>query len=166
MDDSHLTNKSAAVLNAFSDANLMLTCAESCTGGMVSAALTRHAGSSDVLERSFVTYSNEAKIDLLGVPREILKTYGAVSEETARAMVEGALQSSPAQVSLAVTGIVGPGGASPGKPIGTVHIASAKRGGAFLHERLALSGTREQIRIDSAIAVLNLALQAVGIETA
>jgi nicotinamide-nucleotide amidase len=105
---------------------LKVATAESCTGGLVAGLLTEIPGSSDVVERGFVTYSNEAKEELLGVPREILKAHGAVSAETARAMVQGALKQSRADLAVAVTGIAGPGGGTADKPVGLVHFAAAR----------------------------------------
>ena len=106
---------------------VMLVSAESCTGGLISAVLTSISGSSDVVDRGLVTYSNQAKIDLLGVPEETLERHGAVSKETAIAMAEGALAHTPAAgISIAVTGIAGPGGGSPDKPVGLVHLAAAR----------------------------------------
>ena len=106
-----------------------LATAESCTGGLVAAALTAIAGSSDVVDRGFVTYSNEAKQAMLGVPASTLKRYGAVSAQTARAMAAGALKNSLADVTVAITGIAGPGGGSKAKPVGLVHFAVARRDG-------------------------------------
>jgi nicotinamide-nucleotide amidase len=107
---------------------LMLATAESCTGGMVAGALTAIAGSSDVFERGFVTYTNDAKIEDLDVPASTIETHGAVSEPTVRAMAQGALDYSNADVSVAITGIAGPGGGSPEKPVGLVHFAAAREG--------------------------------------
>ena len=104
--------------------------AESCTGGLIAAACTAVAGSSDWFERGFVTYSNEAKTELLGVDAALIAAHGAVSEPVARAMAEGALARSPRRLAVAVTGIAGPGGAVPGKPVGTVWLAWRRRGGA------------------------------------
>ena len=106
---------------------LNLATAESCTGGLVAAALTEIAGSSDVVDRGFVTYSNEAKQAMLGVPTATLKRYGAVSAQTAAAMAAGALKNSPADVAVAITGIAGPGGGTKQKPVGLVHFAAAPR---------------------------------------
>ncbi len=110
---------------------LHIATAESCTGGLVAAALTEIAGSSDVVECGFVTYSNEAKQKMLGVPAATLKRHGAVSSETAAAMAAGALKHSPADISLAITGIAGPGGGSKQKPVGLVYFAAACRGGDY-----------------------------------
>ncbi len=123
-----------------------LVTAESCTGGLIAAACTSVAGSSDWFERGFVTYSNEAKNECLGVPATTLQRHGAVSEPVARAMAEGALKVSYAQWALAVTGIAGPGGAVPGKPVGTVWLAMAHAGEVLLAERLQLDGDRTAVR--------------------
>src|SRR5262245_44948738 len=109
-------------------AGLKIATAESCTGGLVAAMLTEVAGSSAVVERGFVTYSNAAKSDLLGVPAELIARDGAVSESVARAMAEGALTHAPADLAVAITGIAGPGGGSAEKPVGLVHFASQRRG--------------------------------------
>ena len=120
--------------------------AESCTGGLIAAACTAVAGSSDWFERGFVTYSNEAKAELLGVPAVLIATSGAVSAEVARAMAEGALAHSHAQLAVAVTGIAGPGGGSATKPVGTVWVALAQAGGAASAELLRLAGDRATVR--------------------
>jgi nicotinamide-nucleotide amidase len=122
-----------------------ITTAESCTGGLVAAACTARAGSSDWFERGFVTYSNEAKTDLLGVDAALIAACGAVSEEVARAMAAGALARSRATLAAAVTGIAGPGGAVAGKPVGTVWLAWGRRG-ALQAERLQLGGDRDAVR--------------------
>ncbi len=120
--------------------------AESCTGGLIAAACTAVAGSSDWFERGFVTYSNEAKTESLGVPVALIKAHGAVSAEVARAMAEGALAHSHAALAVAVTGIAGPGGATPGKPVGTVWLALAQAGSATQAELLNLGGDRAAVR--------------------
>ncbi|MBK1711932.1 nicotinamide-nucleotide amidohydrolase family protein [Rubrivivax gelatinosus] len=130
--------------------------AESCTGGLVAAACTALAGSSDWFERGVVSYSNEAKQTLLGVPAELIAAHGAVSEPVARAMAEGLLARAPVELTVAVTGIAGPGGAVPGKPVGTVWLAWARPGhtGAVL---LRLGGDRTAVReatVDAALARL------------
>ena len=114
---------------------LRVATAESCTGGLVAGALTEIAGSSDVVDRGFVTYSNEAKQAMLGVPASTLKRYGAVSSETAAAMAKGALKNSLADVAVSITGIAGPGGGSKEKPVGLVYFAAARRGGKILAQR-------------------------------
>jgi nicotinamide-nucleotide amidase len=138
-------------------AGLKLATAESCTGGMVAAALTDVAGSSDVVDRGYVTYSNEAKAELLGVPMALIRERGAVSEPVARAMAEGALARSRADVAVAVTGIAGPGGGSADKPVGLVHLACARRGRATLHRREIFPGDRPAVRaasVDAAFALI------------
>ncbi len=134
------------VLDACRRAALTVATAESCTGGLIAAALTAVAGSSDVVERGFVVYSNRAKTEMLGVPAALIGTHGAVSAEVARAMAEGALANSPAGLVVAVTGIAGPGGAAPGKPVGLVYLASARRGHAATVERHVFAGDRTDVR--------------------
>jgi len=120
--------------------------AESCTGGLIAAACTAVAGSSDWFERGFVTYSNEAKAESLGVPCALINAHGAVSAEVARAMADGALARSHATLAIAVTGIAGPGGATPGKPVGTVWLALAQVGQPTQAELLNLAGDRAAVR--------------------
>jgi len=136
------------VLERADAAGVMVATAESCTGGLVAGALTEIAGSSSVVDRGFVTYSNEAKMQMIGVEEAVLLSYGAVSEQTARAMAAGAVACSAASVSVAITGIAGPGGGSDSKPVGLVHFAAVKRDGGVMHiERrfgdLGRSGVRE-----------------------
>ena len=123
----------------------MLATAESCTGGMIAAACTDLAGSSQWFDRGFVTYSNEAKTEMLGVPAELIAKHGAVSEEVVRAMAEGAIRHSRAQVSIAVTGIAGPGGGSAEKPVGTVWVGLCVRS-EYFSTLLHLTGSRSHIR--------------------
>jgi nicotinamide-nucleotide amidase len=123
-----------------------LATAESCTGGLIAAACTALPGSSDWFERGFVTYSNAAKSEQLGVPAWLIAQHGAVSEPVVRAMAEGALMRSPADVAVAVTGIAGPSGGSADKPVGLVWLATAQRGGTVQAERLQLSGDRAAVR--------------------
>jgi nicotinamide-nucleotide amidase len=113
---------------------LTIAAAESCTGGLLAATLTEIPGSSDVLDRGFVTYSNAAKTAMLGVPADLIASYGAVSAETAQAMASGALARAGVDLVVAITGIAGPGGAMPGKPVGLVHFAAAARGGRCSRE--------------------------------
>lgn len=136
---------------------LKIATAESCTGGLVAAALTEIAGSSDVFDRGFVTYSNEAKMQDLGVIVDTLDKFGAVSASTAIAMAEGAIANSNAHVSVAITGVAGPTGGTAEKPVGLVHFAAAKRGGATTSEvhRFGDIG-RRQIRMASVEVALNL----------
>lgn len=134
-----------------------LATAESCTGGLIAAACTSIAGSSDWFERGFVTYSNEAKTELIGVPPALIQQHGAVSAEVARAMAEGALSQARVDLSVAVTGIAGPGGATPGKPVGTVWTAVARRGQPTQPVLLQLDGSRSDVReqtVDAALAAL------------
>ena len=149
------------VLAACETRGLRLATAESCTGGLVAACLTEIAGSSTVVDRGFVTYDNRAKEEMLGVPADLLARVGAVSEEVARAMAEGALARAPVDVAVAITGIAGPGGATPAKPVGLVHLAAARRGGATLDERRGFEGDRRAIRMASLDAALGLVLRAV-----
>ena len=128
--------------------------AESCTGGLIAAACTALPGSSDWFERGFVTYSNAAKSEQLGVPALSIAQHGAVSEAVVRAMAEGALLRSPADVAVAVTGVAGPSGGSADKPVGLVWLATARRGGAVQAERLQLNGDRAAVRARTAQAAL------------
>jgi len=127
-------------------AGLLLACAESCTGGWVAQAVTAVAGSSDWFDRGFVTYSNAAKHEMLGVATATIDRFGAVSEETARSMAEGALAHSHAGISLAITGVAGPTGGTPAKPVGMVCFAWTQRSGAAKSRTLYLAGDREQVR--------------------
>ena len=147
-----------AVLAGCRQRGLTLTTAESCTGGLIAACLTEIAGSSAVIERGFVTYSDAAKTDLLDVPEEMLRTHGAVSEPVARAMAEGALARAGAGISVAVTGIAGPGGGSAAKPVGLVHLARASRDAMTVHARHVFSGNRSAVRLASVEAALRLVL--------
>ena len=137
-----------------------LVTAESCTGGLIAAACTALAGSSVWFERGVVTYSNAAKTELLGVPAALIARVGAVSEEVAQAMADGALAHTPGHVAIAVTGIAGPGGGTPDKPAGTVWMAWAVRGGARGAQRLQLPGDRSAVRSATLQAALDAALRA------
>ena len=150
------------VIDAAVARGVMIAAAESCTGGLVSAALTDVAGSSAVVERGFVTYSNAAKSGMLGVPADLIGRHGAVSEPVARAMAEGALIHSGAQVSVAVTGIAGPGGGSPDKPVGLVHFAAAGPSGLIHVERRFGDIGREAVRLASVRVALDLLLGRIG----
>ncbi len=143
---------------------LRVTTAESCTGGLIASLMTEIPGSSDVVGRGFVTYSNEAKQDMLGVRAETLAAHGAVSGETAREMARGALaRAGPdANLAIAVTGVAGPGGGSAEKPVGTVWLAVAAAGGETVATRRHLDGDRAQIRraaVECAVAMLNSAVE-------
>ena len=129
MAEADLIAPARALLDLCRAKKLTIAAAESCTGGLLAATLTEIPGSSDVFDRGFVTYSNEAKTAMLGVPVDLIETFGAVSAETAKAMASGALARASADLAVAITGIAGPGGGMPGKPVGLVHFAAASRGG-------------------------------------
>jgi len=135
--------------------------AESCTGGLVAGSLTTVPGSSTVFERGFNTYSDQSKNELLGVSLEDIYAFGAVSAEIAAQMAEGVLNNSPVNITVAVTGIAGPDGGSPEKPVGTVHIASAYTNGKIRHQQCLFLGDRQKIRLDTVEAALNLMLHQV-----
>jgi len=135
MIERKLGTAAVDVLEACRARRWRVATAESCTGGLVAAALTEIAGSSDVVECGFVVYSNEAKQTMLGVPAATLKRYGAVSAETAIAMAAGALAHSPAELAVSITGIAGPGGGTKQKPVGLVHFAAASRDGRRMQRR-------------------------------
>ncbi len=143
-----LARAAARVLERCRARGLTVATAESCTGGLVAGALTEIAGSSDVLDRGFVTYSNAAKQAMLGVPAAILERHGAVSRETAEAMAQGALAHAPADLAIAITGVAGPGGGSTEKPVGLVHFAAAARDGRLIHrERRFGDVGRAEVRL-------------------
>ena len=152
---------SESVLSACREARMKVATAESCTGGLVAAALTDIAGSSDVVERGFVTYSNEAKSELLGVPAAMIAAHGAVSAQVATAMVQGALARSRVDLAVSVTGIAGPGGATPGKPVGLVYFGIARKGGTPRVERHTFHGDRAAVRAAATERALELLLEAV-----
>jgi nicotinamide-nucleotide amidase len=155
-----LLELSRDVLAAARAKGLKIATAESCTGGLIAGALTEIAGSSDVFERGFVTYSNLAKEQLLGVPRELLAEHGAVSAPAARAMAEGAVINSEADISVAVTGIAGPGGGSADKPVGLVHIAACRKGGDTIHRECRFGDIgRTQIRLATVDVALKMLAQ-------
>lgn len=157
MAGSEIDRAARAVLAAAEAAGLTVALAESCTGGMVAAALTDIPGSSAVVERGFVTYSNRAKAEMLGIDPELIATHGAVSAEVARAMAEGALAHSPADLAVAITGIAGPGGATATKPEGLVHFASARRDRPTLTEAVEYGAQgRAAVRTASALKALEL----------
>ena len=146
-----------AALEACRTRGWMLATAESCTGGMVAAALTAIAGSSDVMDRGFVTYSNEAKAEMLGVPPDLIAAHGAVSRVVAEQMARGALRHSRASISVAITGIAGPSGGSADKPVGLVHLACATAAGTLHHvEKRYGDIGRDAIRLASARDALAL----------
>ena len=152
-DDLHAA--ATAVLDACRARGLKLATAESCTGGLVAGALTEIAGSSDVVDRGFVTYSNKAKQQMLGVPADTLRTYGAVSQQTAEAMARGALGQGGADIVVAITGIAGPGGGGPDKPVGLVHFAAASRSGKLSHAEMRYGDIgRSEVRHKSVLQAL------------
>jgi nicotinamide-nucleotide amidase len=159
--DSALIADARRLIATLEARELMLATAESCTGGLVSGLLTSVPGSSAVVERGFVTYSNAAKSDLLGVDPELIERHGAVSEEVARAMAAGALVRSDADVAVSVTGIAGPSGGSAEKPVGLVHLAVARIDGPTLHiERRYGARDRQAIRLAAVEDAVLLALEA------
>jgi nicotinamide-nucleotide amidase len=161
-----LLQEAEALLDACRTRGVMLATAESCTGGLIAATLTAIAGSSDVVDRGFVTYSNEAKADALGVPAETIAAVGAVSEPVARAMADGALSRSRAGIAVAVTGVAGPGGGSPEKPVGLVWFGLAATGEPVRTERHVFPGDRAAIRaatVAHAFALIRAALDHVPV---
>ena len=144
------------VLRLCRAAGLRMATAESCTGGLITGCLTAVAGASDVIERGFIVYGNEAKTGMLGLPEALIAAHGAVSEEVAKAMAEGALARSSADISAAVTGIAGPAGGTAEKPVGLIHVAAARRGFQTLHQRHVFSGQRDAVRMQAVAAALEL----------
>jgi nicotinamide-nucleotide amidase len=155
--------KAEQVLHAAQARGLLLATAESCTGGLVAGCLTEIAGSSAAIDRGFVTYSNAAKMDLLGVPTALLAQHGAVSAPVARSMAQGAIAQSKADVAVAITGIAGPGGATPDKPVGLVHFAIATRLGATTDRCMTFGNIgRSEVRLASVETALDLLLAALA----
>ena len=152
-----LVQSAARLIDLLRERKLRLATAESCTGGLIAAVLTEVAGASDVFERGFVTYSNRAKSDVLGVPEAVIARHGAVSEPVAALMAEGALSRAPADVAVAVTGIAGPGGGSADKPVGLVHVAAARKGVGSRHKQCRFGDIgRETIRLKTVAEALAL----------
>ena len=159
-----LTSRAAQLLDDLKSARLRVATAESCTGGLIAGMLTEFPGSSEVLERGYVTYSNEAKCEMLGVDRALIAQFGAVSREVALAMAEGVIRMSRADLSVAVTGIAGPGGGTSDKPVGLVHVAAARRGGGTLHRECRFGDrSRAEIRHLTIAAALSLLRQAAAL---
>lgn len=157
MFPDRLRNLAMLILDDAEQARLKIAAAESCTGGLVAALFTDIPGSSSVFERGFVTYSNKAKEEMLGVPGDVLADYGAVSEPVARMMAEGALQNSRANIAVGITGVAGPGGGTKLKPVGLVHIACARENRAVVHEMLQLGDIgRSAIRMEAVETALKL----------
>ena len=156
--DAHVDRLVARVADALRGRGASMASAESCTGGLVAAACTSLAGSSDWFERGVVTYSNAAKTELLGVAADLIARHGAVSAEVARAMAAGALAGSTASFTVAITGIAGPGGGTIDKPVGTVWVATAARDGGAQATLLQATGDRGDIRRQSVVRALELLL--------
>ena len=155
--DRRIVTQAAELLEAARERGDLLATAESCTGGLLAATLTAIPGGSDVFERGFVTYSNTSKSELLGVPAWLIERHGSVSEDVARTMVGGALTHSRATLAVAITGIAGPGGGTPYKPVGLVHLAAARRDAPVLHHQLLLGDIgRNEIRRESVVQALAL----------
>ncbi|WP_413203583.1 CinA family protein [Rhodospirillum sp. A1_3_36] len=159
-----LAQHAQEVISALKEKGYLVVTAESCTGGMISTALTAVSGSSAVVDRGFVTYSNDAKTQMLGVPEEMLATHGAVSAEVAQAMAEGALNNSLATISISVTGIAGPDGGSADKPVGLVHMACAIADGPVQARRQVFAGDRHEVRHATVNAALDLILRAMEMD--
>jgi nicotinamide-nucleotide amidase len=151
-----LRDAATALLEACRQRKLMLATAESCTGGLLAGALTAIAGSSDVVERGFVVYSNAAKHEMLGVPMPLIEQHGAVSEEVARALAEGAIARSHADIAVSITGIAGPGGGSAHKPVGLVHFATARKGQPTVAQHRVFPGDRDTVRLASVALALSM----------
>jgi nicotinamide-nucleotide amidase len=157
MFSAHLLARAEKLLADARLKGFKVATAESCTGGLIAGLLTEIAGSSEVFERGFVTYSNQAKQDMLGVPQALLIRHGAVSQEVARAMAQGALAHSQADLAVAVTGIAGPGGGTAEKPVGLVHIAAGRKDGRILHHEYRFGDVgRGAIRIATVDAALEM----------
>jgi nicotinamide-nucleotide amidase len=146
----------ALLIKACTEKTLTVATAESCTGGLVAGAMTAVPGSSAVLDRGFVTYSNAAKQQMLGVPLATLKQYGEVSRQTAEAMARGVLAKSKVDLAVAITGIAGPGGGTPEKPVGLVHFAAESRNGTSMHAAKRFTGTRTEVRHRSVVQALRM----------
>ena len=158
-----IEQKAQAIITDFTARGLKLATAESCTGGLIAGALTEIAGSSSVVDRGFVTYSNDAKIAMLGVGPETLAAHGAVSRETALEMARGAVSHSAADIAVAVTGIAGPSGGSAEKPVGLVHLAAAGRNGALLHREMRYGDLgRDGVRLATVRTALALLEEIAG----
>lgn len=156
-----LQAQAAALLERCKEAGFMLATAESCTGGLIAGTLTEIAGSSAVVDRGFVTYSNEAKAEMLGVDPALIAAKGAVSAEVARAMAEGALARSRADIAVAVTGVAGPGGGTAAKPVGLVHFAVARTGRNTVAHHEVFPGDRSAVRratVEKALAMIGAAV--------
>ena len=150
----NIVQSAAETIEACKAAGLMVATVESCTGGLVAGALTSVSGSSDVLDRGFVTYSNEAKNELVGVPMALIEAHGAVSAAVAEAMALGGVDRSNAQIAVAVTGIAGPGGGTATKPVGLVHFGCFRTGGSVALHHEIYQGDRDAVRAASILQAL------------
>jgi nicotinamide-nucleotide amidase len=166
MPDLETQAAAIALLELCKTKKLTVATAESCTGGLVAGALTDIAGSSAVVDRGFVTYTDKAKQEMLGVPADTIKQHGAVSRETAQAMANGVLERAPADLAVSITGIAGPGGGSAAKPVGLVHFAAASRGGRRIHrERRYGEIGRAEVRRRSVLEALSMLSELATSET-
>lgn len=156
MFDSEIVDLAKSVIDAFCARGWRLATAESCTGGLVSAALTEIEGCSDVVDRAFITYSNAAKIELLGVPEPMILTHGAVSAEVAKAMASGAARRAGVDAALSITGLAGPSGGTAEKPVGLVHFGIARRGQGARGEHHIFPGDPDAVRRAALIRALEL----------
>ena len=157
-----IIDSATETIEACKEAGLMAATVESCTGGLVAGALTSVAGSSDVLDRGFITYSNEAKNELVGVPLQLIETYGAVSDEVAHAMAQGGVDRSNAQIAVSITGIAGPGGGTATKRVGLVHFGCFREGGKVTLYHEVYQGDRDAVRAASILQALAMIRQATG----
>ena len=159
----HMTERAAGLISLLRGKGLMLATAESCTGGLIAGLITAVPGSSDVMDSGFVTYSNDAKTCMIGVPAELIAAHGAVSAEVALAMAEGALAHSKADVAVAVTGVAGPGGGSAAKPVGLVHCAAARKGHPAISRVLRLGDIgRDAVRLETVRVAVEMAYEIAG----
>jgi nicotinamide-nucleotide amidase len=162
MFSDEIRGKAARLIELLKSRGEMIVTAESCTGGLIAGALTDIAGSSDAVFGGYVTYHNRAKIETIGVEEELIERWGAVSESVAEAMALGARETAGVEVSIAVTGIAGPGGGSAEKPVGLVYLACTTAAGTTVTERRFGDIGRQQVREATVIAALDLALESVG----
>ena len=162
MYPSSISNLATELINLCKQKEIRIATAESCTAGLIAGSLTEIAGSSAVFERGFNTYSNESKCELLGVSPDDIMAFGSVSQQVAGQMAEGALNIAPVQLTAAVTGIAGPDGGTPEKPVGTVHIASAYKGKSILNKEFLFTGDRQKVRLDAVRAALSMMMRQVA----
>lgn len=156
MFSNEIMDQAEKLVEALRQRKLMMATAESCTGGLLAGLITTVPGTSDVFERGFVTYTNESKMQMIGVPEAILNEQGAVSRECAEAMAKGALARSSADLAISITGIAGPTGATPAKPVGLVHFGLARRDGLLQHRQERFPGDRTAIRLASLEVAMEL----------